>query len=319
MTPAALPRVGEVVETARQPSDDVLWSVTTLIGACTPIDALVPWAVNETAERTVSSLDRVIWRKENEGAQSAIDYVKGLRWQLGGRLTDTALGTVAHGLFEQYALTGTRPDVAPELHPEHAAEGSVLHADDAVALVAMLDQFDRHWLQEFQPDYEAAEVVVYHPRLGYAGQTDGFASVQHIPYVVDYKTSRKTYDRKGNVRPPYPEVAPQLAAYRYAEKAAVFRARRYTNRSRRYYLLSAAEKEAAVDVPAVEGGLCVKVTPAHCGVYPVNCGPDVFAAFTHMIEVARWQFNLSAWAVSHAMDPPFPAAVDDPFAGLPTY
>jgi hypothetical protein len=321
MTLAALPRLGEVVETSRQADDMVMWSVTTVISAVTPLqDRLIPWAVGITAERTVEQLDTLIARLNNEGAESAVQFVKGLRWQLGGRLSDTELGTVAHHLFCQYALTGVRPEVAPELHPKFSAEGATLHADDVRDLRAMLIQFDR-WLQGWQPDYWATEVVVYHPGMGFAGQADGFLSVEGVPVIVDYKTSRKTFDSKGNVRPPYAECAPQLAAYRHCTHAAVWRARRYSNRSRRYYLLNDAERAAAVPVPEVEAGLAIKITPDHLGVHAVQCGPDVFDAFCFMLETARWHFNQAAHAIGKEMTPPFPApeAADDVFAGLPVY
>lgn len=317
MTPTALPRLGEVVESKREPEDMVMWSVTTILSV---IDrpALIPWAVGVTAERTVENVSTLLARLEHEGAEAAVEYIKKLRWQTGGRLADTELGTVAHGLFDEYALSGVRPDVVPELHPDFAAKRTLLHDDDMIALGLMLNQFDR-WLQEFQPEYHATEVVVYHPEQGFAGQADGFLGLDHVPLIVDYKTSRKTYDGRGNIRPPYPEVGLQLAAYRYATHAAVWRARRYSNRSRRYYLLSPDERAAALPVPEVEGGIAIKITPDHLGVYPVKCGPEQFERFKFCQELARWSFNDAAHMVGNPMPALHPFEPDDPFAGLPSY
>lgn len=318
MTVAELPRVGDVVESKREPDDMVMWSVTTILKILAKQDVLVPWAVGVTAERVVANMDRIAWRLENEDVASAVSYIKGLRWATGGKLSDTELGTVAHGLFEHYALTGSRPPVRPELHPKNGQDGSLLVADDVRDLGRMLDHFDR-WLNEFQPQYLATEVVVYHPEMGYAGQADGFANVAGSDVIIDYKTSRNTYDSKGNVRGPYDENALQLAAYRWAKKAAVWRARRYSNRGRRYYLLNATERALALPVPEVDGGLIIKVTPDHLGVYPVKCDERQLEAFLYCQEVARWLFNEARHGIGNAMDPPFPLppVTDDPFAGLP--
>jgi len=313
-----LPRVGEIIEVKREPDDQVMWSVTTILNILAKQDQLVPWAVGITAERVVERMETIRQRMFNENTASAVAYIKGLRWDNGGKLSDTELGTVAHGLFEHYALTGQRPPVHADLHPKQATDGSVLHADDLRDLARMLEHFDR-WLNEFQPQYLATEVVVYHPEMGYAGQADGFATVDGVDVIIDYKTSRKTYDGKGNIRGPYPENALQLAAYRGATKAAVWRARRYSNRGRWYYLLSEAERAMALPVPAVDGGLVIKVTPHHLGVYPVQCGPRQLDAFLYCQEVARWLYNEAKHVIGNAMDPPFPTPppTDDPFAGLP--
>lgn len=299
----SLPRVGEVVDTHRQPGDQVMWSVTTILKAINTGDALLNWAVKVTAERAVASLDLIANRLDHEGVDSAVELVKGLRWQTGGRLSDTELGTLAHGLFETYALTGGRPVVTPELHPLHVAQGLVLHPEDLDALGGMLDQFDG-WLQRYQPQYLATEVVVYEPEMGYAGQADGFVTLGGTDVIIDYKTSRNTYDGRGKVRRPYAENSLQLAAYRFATHAAVFRARRYEARSRRYYLLSAAEREAALPVPKVDGGLIIKVTPDHLGVYPVRCDEREHEAFLYAQEVARWLYNEAGEAIGEPLEPP---------------
>lgn len=319
MSTSDVSRIGEVVETSREPEDMVMWSVTTIL-AVIDRPALIPWAVGVTAERAVANIDTVLNRLEKEGADSAIEYVKGLRWQTGGRLTDAELGTVAHKLFDTYAIDEVRPEVVPELHPDHARKGLVLAVEDVIALNLMLDRFDE-FLQLYQPDYECCEIVVFHPEQGYAGQVDAFLSIGGVPLIGDYKTSRNTYDSRGKIRAPYPEASLQLAAYRYARYRAAFRARRYETggrASRRYYLLSSQERDAAWPVPEVEGGIVIKITPEHLGVYPVRCGPEQFETFRFVQEVARWSFQQAAHAVGNPMPPLFPDAdLSDPFAGLP--
>lgn len=324
----SLPARGEVVDAKREDADEVMWSVTTIIGVLDK-PALIPWAVNVTAEKVVQKVDTVLTRLQGEGAESAIDYIKGLRWHTDGQLSDSQLGTVAHGLFDSYALSGHRPEITPELHPDHATKRSLLKHPDLVALHGMVGQFER-FLEEYQPTYDACEVVVYHPHeladgsagFGYAGQADAFLRINGVPLIADYKTSRKTYDGRGRVRAPYPEVGLQLAAYRHAPYAAVWRARRYEASRRRYYLLSPQEKAAAVPVPEVEGGVAIRITPDHYGVYPVRCGPEQWDTFLFCLELARWSFNRASLVVGNPMTPPTAPRLhlvkdDDPFTGLP--
>lgn len=313
----ALPRQGEVRDAKAEPDDERLYSVTTIIGILDK-PALIPWAVGVTAEKVVAKLDVIGRHVADDGPDEAIEYVKRLRWQTGGRLSDADLGSVAHHLFNTYALTGARPDVEPEMHPLHAVDQSLLHPEDLSALYRMLDQFER-FLHGYQPDYLATEIVVFHPDYGYAGQADAFVTIDGMRLIVDYKTSKKTFDRRGKVRAPYPEVGLQLAAYRYAAAAAIWRARRYESNRRRYYLLGPDERAAAVPVPEVDGGIAIRITPDHLGVYPVRCGERDHRAFLFALELARWSFNDAAGVVGNEM---MPRAVvdqpeDDPFAGLP--
>ena len=314
-----LPRHGEVLDDVRaEPNDEIMWSVTTILKVLDKSDVLINWACGVQAERTIANLKRIYGRLKNEGEASAVEYVAGLRWQTDGLLSDSALGTLAHGLFDTFALSGSRPDVVAEMHPSHARDDTLLDERDVVSLERMLDQFSR-FLDEFQPDYLATECVVYSPTYRYAGQADAFAAFDHVPYIVDYKTSRKSWTKANKERGPYPEAGLQLAAYRYAECAAIWRARRYQSYSRRYYLLSDTERDMAVPVPEVEGGVAVYVTPERYGVYPMRCGPDMFEAFLFVLEAARWQFNVAKHVVGNPLDAPHPRPIPpgDPFAGLP--
>jgi hypothetical protein len=323
-----LPRMGEAIEAKREADDEVLFSVTRIIDTLSKGEALTGWAIKETAERVVDSLDALQLRLEHEGREEAIAYVKGLRWKLYGRLSAKDLGSLAHGLFQDYALSGHRPVVSPDLHPKHASEGAELHPDDVRDLGRMLDRFDE-FLQGYQPDYQSCEVVVYSPLewfddaghrhhgYGYAGQCDAFLIIGGVRLIADYKTSRKTFDSRGKIVAPYPEVALQLAAYRYATHAAVWRARRYEANSKRFYLLSPAERDLALPVPEVDGGLAIRVTPDHLGVHPVRCDERDHETFLHVQEAAGWLADHASHVVGNEMPPLVAPPVDDPFAGLP--
>lgn len=316
---STLPTIGGTVENARKETgDNVLWSVTTILSVLDR-PALIPWAVNETAAKVVLKLDTINRRLADEGVESAVQYVKGLRWQTDGLLTAAQLGTLAHHLFDQQALHGTRLRVEPEMHPDHAVNGKVLDPRDIRDLNRMVDQFER-FCDEFQPQYESTEVVVFHDEYGYAGQVDAFLTIDGVRLICDYKTSRSSYLSDGKERAPYPEVALQLAAYRHARLAAVWRARRYESYKRRYYLLSEAEKAQAIPVPERDGGIAIHISPDRYAVHPVRCDDDIFSdAFLYVLECARWQFETSKGVIGNRMMPPHPIPTDDPFAGLPRF
>lgn len=269
---------------APAPVDTTLWSVTTLIGVLDK-PALVQWAANCTAEEAVTKWKTWTAMAKQSGPEEAMKWLSKARWRNPPDESGAAeLGTRVHAVCEEYALTGIRPAVDDEVRP-------------------FFEQFDR-WLQLFSPSYQATEVTVYSPTYGYAGQCDGFFTIDGTRFIFDYKTTKKAFDKKGNPAKAYPEVALQLAAYRYAEWAAVWRPRRYEHYKRRYYLLSPEERAAAVKVPEVDTGLCIKITREHCYAYPVECGPEIFRSFLHTIEAARFQFEQSQRVIGAPLVPP---------------
>lgn len=277
--------LGQPALDGQKPADDDErhWSVTTILG-CLKAEGLLYWTAEEAAKAAVNSAASLQSRIEEEGREAVIKWLRDARFRRAkGERTAAELGTEVHAACEAYALTGQRPDVDAEVQP-------------------FLDQFDR-WAQEFQPVYQAAEVTVYSPSYGYAGTCDAFLTVGGVRCIVDYKSSRKSFDNRGNPTTPYPEVALQLAAYRHAELAAVWRPRRMEQYRRRYYLLGAAEREMAVPVPEVDTGLVIHITPDHCDAYPVECGPDIFESFLFVQEAARWQFQTSKTVIGRPLEP----------------
>jgi hypothetical protein len=295
---------------ATENDDDLrLWSVTTLIG-CLDKPALLYWAAEQTASAAVAIADSLPKRIEEDGPEEVVKWLRDARFRRPkGRLSNASLGTCAHTACEEYALTGVRPDddrLAQIVQAEGGARFNGVAAEVAV-LKQMLDQFD-DWLQRFQPAYQATEVTVYHPDYGYAGTCDGFLSIDGTPFIIDYKTSREGYDARGNAKTPYPEAALQLAAYRHATHAAVWRPRRIEKFRRRYYLLSDAERDQAVPVPDVEGGLVIHLTPDHCEAFATRCDERVFDAFLYVVEASRWVNGLSKEVIGM---PIAPAARED--------
>lgn len=277
-----------------QPGDRRLWSVTTIIGVLDK-PALLYWAAEQTAAAAVSVAGSLRQRLEEDGEAETIKWLRDARFRRPkGVLSATSLGTCAHEACESYALTGVRPTVA-EIQAIVRREGGQRFTGvkaEAAVVGQMLDRFDA-WLQRFTPIYHATEVVVYHPTYGYAGQCDGFLEIDGVRLIIDYKTSRDGFDSKGRPKSPYPEAALQLAAYRHAELAAVWRPRRLEAFRRRYYLLSDAERDRSVPVPEVDGGAVIHITPDHCESFPVRCDQAVHEAFLFVQEAARWHLEMS--------------------------
>lgn len=290
--------LGLPVEDVKKPEDGDLrhWSVTTLIGALDK-PALLWWSAEQAATCAVDQYKTWVAMVKSAGRDEAIKWLTGARFRTPqGELGAAQVGTCVHAAIETYTLRGLRPD-AKALADIVRGNGGAKFEDDAIAgQVALVDsmvtQFEE-WAQTFQPEYLATEVTVFAPSYGYAGTCDGFMKVDGMPVIFDYKTSKKSLTKDGKPTGPYPEVALQLAAYRYAELAAVWRPRRFESFRRRYYLLSPDERELAVPPPEVEGGLAIHITPEHCTAYPVRCDEQVFERFLFVVEAARWQFEMA--------------------------
>lgn len=292
-TDTATPTVelGQEAEDIAKPADDdlQLWSVTTIIGVLDK-PALLYWAAEQTAAAAIDNLATWQAMLDDRGRVEAIKWLRDARFRMPKTyLSASSLGTVVHKVCETYALSGTRPTKEYVTELIVNAGGPQVDFDAEVNVVRrMLNQFDG-WLQRFTPSYQATEVTVYSPTYGYAGQSDGFLTIDGVRFIIDYKTSREPYDSQGKPKTPYPEqVGLQLAFYRWAEFAAVWRPRRYEKWRRRYYALSTAERELAVRVPEVDTGLVIQITPEACEAYPIRCDEEVHTAALYTIEAFRW-------------------------------
>lgn len=284
-------------------TDLTLWSVTTIIGALDK-PALLYWAAEQTANAAIDSAQTWQAMLQDEGRDTTTKWLRDARFRTPKtKLANTSLGTVVHKVCEHYALTGSKPgrDYTTELVQQAGTPQT--DVDTEVNLVGvMLNQFD-DWLQRFTPSYQATEVTVYSPNYGYAGQLDALLTIDGIRFLADYKTSREAFNSQGQPRTPYPEqVGLQLAAYRYADFAAVWRPRRHEKFRRRYYLLSAAEQEMAVPVPQVDTGLVIQITPESCEAYPIRCDQESHHAFLYTLECFRWLNETSKSVMGQALE-----------------
>lgn len=276
------------------PDDLTLWSVTTIIGALDK-PALLYWAAEEAAKSAIDNVATWQAMLEDQGRAETVKWLRDSMYRKPKtHLSAADLGTVTHKACETYALTGQRPDrdFVAELVQNAGSSQTDVEAETNI-VGRMLNQFDG-WLQRFSPSYQATEVCVYSPTYGYAGQSDAFLTIDGTRFLADYKTSREPFDSKGHPKTPYPEqVGLQLAAYRNAEFAAVWRPRRFEKYRRRYYVLSPVEREMAVPVPEVDTGLVIQISTESCESFPIRCDEEVHAAFLYCIEVFRWLHETS--------------------------
>ena len=95
----------------------------------------------------------------------------------------------------------------------------------------------------------------------------------------------------------------QLAAYRWAKYAAVWRPRRLEHFRRRYYLLGPDEQAMAQPVPEVDTGLVIHITPEACEAFPIVCDEDVFESYLAVQDAARWVYRTSKHAMGEPLVP----------------
>jgi hypothetical protein len=264
-----------------------LWSVTTLIKAGLGSgDALIGWAARVTAERAFdqsSILGGYLrqWEQATDEAgrdnarKAAIKWMQDARWESSG--SAAIRGVAVHKIIEAYAL-GKEPEYPPEFEPY------------AVQV--------RRYLDEFKPEFIAAEAPVYNLELGYAGTLDTIQKLAGIelPVQVDCKTTdkgpnAKTATGRPAMRPPYPEIALQLVAYARAQVLGVNAAQMYEKSGRRYYTYDPALRYEPM--PELGGSLALVVSPEDYRLIPVRTDDEVWQSFAYVREAARWQLDIS--------------------------
>ena len=248
------------------------WSVTTLIklGMGTS-DALVNWAVNTTADYALDNLG-VLAPLVGEDRAGAKELVTRARYRSSGKAA--ARGSELHAAAEKMAL-GVAPEVSEEIVP-------------------YAEQYLR-FLNERGPEFLLSEAPVYNVSKFYAGTLDGVMKLDGQRVVFDIKTTNVlpgtlTDSGRPKSRPPYPEVALQLCAYRRAEEVGVLKEQRYASGSR-YYLYDPDVEHAKM--PETDGAVCIVICPTAYEVVPVRTDDEVFRAFLAARECARFNVDVS--------------------------
>jgi len=263
------------------PEDKRLWSVTTILKTLSN-GGLEYWQREEVAKYFVSIAGSLHRRIEEEGESEVIKAgINAPFRKPKGERSSAQLGTDFHAIAEHVAIYGTFPEYDEELRP-------------------YVEQYDQ-WLQRAQPEFLAAEMPVYDTTMGYAGTLDGMVVIGGTKFIIDYKTSKKSFDKQGRPTHPYPEAGAQLSAYRYAEWAVPVAPRRYEQFRRRYYLFGEPERDHALPVPEVDAGLVIHIAPEHCHPYIMRCDKEIHECFLYVMEAARWQQEVSKTVVGEIL------------------
>lgn len=148
---------------------------------------LVHWAAIEVAKCAMSFLPRLIRARGEQAREREYQWLR----RAAERKRDEAaeLGSSLHDVYEAHALGAPIPTPTELQRP-------------------FFNAF-RRFLDEHQPVFHAAEMVVANPAERYAGKLDAVLQLPRLgPALVlaDWKTGKKTYD----------EAALQCAAYRRA-------------------------------------------------------------------------------------------------------
>lgn len=244
-----------------------LWSVTSLLklGMGTS-DPLVNWAVRATAEYALENSSELaaLARKDREGT---IKTITQSRYQKSGKAM--ARGTEIHRAAEELALGAAVTVVDVEHMP-------------------YVEQFKR-LLDDHHPEFLMAEAPVYSPSRFYAGTLDGIMLLDGQRVVYDIKTTDRGPNSEKS-RPPYPEVALQLAAYRRAELVGILSEQRYAS-GKRYYVFD-PDKEH-LSMPETDGAVCIVISPEDYMIVPVRTDDEVFRCFIAARECARFSVDVS--------------------------
>jgi hypothetical protein len=228
--------------------------VTTLIGDGFPKPSLVGWAARTVAEYVADHVDAVIGMRDMD-RRSIVDALK---YRHNTVSTEAAVrGTRVHALADRLAA-GQEIEVPDELAG---------HVDSYV-----------RFLDEWKPTTVLTETTVGSYKWRYAGTFD---------LIADLPDGRRIlFDLKTSGSGIYPEVALQLAAYRYAD----------------VYLDGGAEKNLT-DL-GVTDSMVVWCRSDGYDVYHVDTSPAVFNDFLHVATVARCRKARAEGWLSEALEVP---------------
>lgn len=242
------------------------YSVTTFIEGGVPKPGLVHWAAIEVARCAMESVPRLTRLRGETARDDAYQWLR----RAAERKRDTAadLGSALHDVYEARVLGAPMPKPTEEQAPFFRA----------------FQQF----LDDEQPEFEAAELVVSNPDDQWAGKLDTSLRLpRRGPALLtgDWKTGKKVYD----------EAALQLAAYRRAKVG---------------WLRDGTE----ITPPATDGGVVVHIRPdvhAKTGgyrVYQIDTSDEVYAAFLAARDVTlSWTKRPAKRAVTVWDHKPAPA------------
>lgn len=261
-------------------TDLKLRRVTTILEqGCSKGDALTFWAGNITAETAMNNLPYLVGSSLYPDRRTeAYDWLRRAHTRKKDERKD--VGSAVHKLIEAKVLGTPMPDELlsdPELTP-------------------FLDHFLR-FVQEWQVEFEASEMVVGNEEHGYAGTLDYLLRSPLIAATLaDYFQREVPSDavfcgdtKTGgelDVKGVYPEAALQMAAYRHAKVAWL-------------------RDGTKVPMPATFwSGVVLHLRPEGYRLIPAVADDDVFEAFLTVKRNAEWTSGLSKQVIRPALTLP---------------
>lgn len=239
---------------ANDPEQRTYTSVTTALKAIPKGEALTRWAAKTTAEVAVEQHDLLGKLIEND-PENAVQWLKQAPWNSRDRAAN--IGTFIHRIVE-YDTTGR------ELEADELVRG----IEDPLTRQKAISA--RHFFQVTDVAVEAVEFVTYHHGFGYAGTGDFIVTfndpdlfLPNVPFkenptvILDLKTGKGIY----------PEVALQLAAYRWAESIVNF---------------ETGELEPMMQT---DGAAVLHVTHKGWTINPVMADEATFLRFVHTLKM----------------------------------
>lgn len=247
------------------------WSVTSIIKGGVPAPALKAWGIRSVAEGVVRNravLDAMLAQCQTpqqcatvkdaldmcDKCAATVRFLKDIPYGSTQRKAD--LGTAMHTAIEAYTLSRPMPPWP-------------------LAIAGRMRNFER-FLADWHPIFEMAEASVYSTRYNYAGTLDAIARLPMPsplePALLGWGESaqpRILIDYKSSERGVYPEVALQLAAYRYAD-----------------FIGLADGSEAPI--PPVDGAAALQITDETYHFVPVVADEATWRFFLHARSVFQF-------------------------------
>lgn len=230
----------------------MLDSVTSIISAGVPKgEALTKWAARTAAEYAIANIDtlRDMPFDEAEKLIKAAPFKK--------RDDAAELGNNVHDYAEALVLGLPLPELS----------------DVGQTKAALF----RRWLDEYKPDFQAAECWCYNLGRRYAGRFDAIARIEGIGLtLIDYKTGSSIH----------PEVGLQLAALRNAEFVGL-------------------SDGTEVEMPRVDACAVLHIMLRKFNFKRVSAADREFNAFLYAQQVAEWRKTADADVIGdHIAKPP---------------
>lgn len=272
---------------------DRLRSVTTILSGGVPKPALVHWAGNMVADCAIENLPALVAASRfPDRLKEARDWLT--RAHTRKKDERAEVGSAVHAIIEARLLGTPLPASVKVGDQEWAMDGPEL-----APFIENFHRFETDWA----PDWQASEMVVANPTIGYAGTLDyligskgpiGDAlraqgwSVRPTQAVMGDTKTGGEWGRilgSGHVHGVYPEAGLQMSAYAHAEVC---------------WLRDGSRVEMP---PVAQVGVILHLRPEGYRLYPARCGDLEFTYFRYAQMVDEWSSRISS------------AKADDPVIG----